>query len=265
MSKNEYRDYYCVISAEVLNDERIPDGAKILYGEINALCHSEGYCFATNEYFSKRRKKSKWTVTQWINLLVEYGYIKREMIYDADKKSIKERRLYVEDNTPKQFEKSNEGSEKNQTEVLRKNKLPSMEKSKYPTVKNLTDNNTVNITSNNTINITPKDNSYSKEDFKIPSESVLEKYNDKLKLEKMRETLNIPSWLDLGDDFFELTANDKKARLSVRKRDKLDELKRHAGGFGIYPEVCDELAKECLEKHGADPKWIDEEITGVKR
>ncbi len=80
-----------------------------------------------------------------------------------------------------------------------------------------------------------------------------------------KEALDVPSWLDLGDDFFELTAQDQRARLFVRKREKKDELKKHAQSYGLYPDVCEELAKECLEKHGADPKWIDEEITGVKR
>ena len=141
----EKRRYYCIIPADVLDDERIPDGAKLLYGEITALCSEKGYCFASNEYLASRRHKTKWTIISWLNCLVDCGYIKRELVYEADKQVVKERRLYLRESHYTQFEKSNEGGSKNQTTQF--------EKSNEGGSKNQTDNNTINNTINNTVDI----------------------------------------------------------------------------------------------------------------
>ena len=140
----EKRGYYCIIPADVLDDERIPDGAKLLYGEITALCSEKGFCFASNDYLASRRKKRKWTIISWINTLVECGYLKRELCYNAESKEVKERRLYLRDTFFTPYEKSDEGSVKNQT--------TSCENSNEGSVKNQTDNNTINNTVNNTVN-----------------------------------------------------------------------------------------------------------------
>ncbi len=154
-----------MISAEVLNDEKIPDGAKILYGEIRALCGSEGYCFATNEYLAKRRNRSKETVRAWITLLCELNYLKRVLIFEDDKRNVKERRLYITENNC-DAENSSEGIVKNDTYTERSaqginENLPTVYgknctgytgKSTEGIKKNLQDNNTYNNTVNNTVN-----------------------------------------------------------------------------------------------------------------
>lgn len=68
---------------------------------------------------------------------------------------------------------------------------------------------------------------------------------------KEEKSLEIPCWLDVGNDYESLSAEDKKMRIICRKMDKLDELKRLAAEYGIPPDEADSLARECMEEHGA--------------
>ena len=68
MTNNE-PGYYAVIPASVRYDSKLPANAKLLYGEITALCNREGYCWATNEYFAELYKTTDKTVSRWIKHL----------------------------------------------------------------------------------------------------------------------------------------------------------------------------------------------------
>ena len=69
--------YYAVIPADVRYDDRIPANAKLLYGEISALIGADGYCFASNQYFSNIYQLSNDSITRLITKLEKNGYIKR--------------------------------------------------------------------------------------------------------------------------------------------------------------------------------------------
>lgn len=53
----------------------ISSSAKLLYGEIRALCSKEGYCWATNKYFSELYKVTPRSITDWISELVEKKFV----------------------------------------------------------------------------------------------------------------------------------------------------------------------------------------------
>lgn len=73
--------YYAVIPAEVRYDQDLTANAKLLYGEITALCNKHGHCWATNEYFAGLYNVSHVSVSKWVNALIQKGYIKSEITF----------------------------------------------------------------------------------------------------------------------------------------------------------------------------------------
>lgn len=92
----EQPSYYSILTANVRYDKRLKNHAdcKVLYSEITALSNKNGYCSASNKYFSKLYDRPVPTISKWINLLKDLGYLKIEMIYKENSKEIKERHIY---------------------------------------------------------------------------------------------------------------------------------------------------------------------------
>lgn len=91
------KSYYAIIPANVRYDDDLTMGARLLYGEITALCNEKGYCWATNNYFAKLYNVGKQTISNWIQSLVRKNYIKTEMEYQENSKQIKNRKIYIVD------------------------------------------------------------------------------------------------------------------------------------------------------------------------
>lgn len=133
------KGYYAVIPATVRYDKRIPANAKLLYGEITALCNQSGLCWAKNTYFANLYEVNNRTIQGWINSLLNAGYIRRDIQYGEDGKTVIRRCLSIassEITTP--CTNFHGGSAENDTTVALKNS---------PII--LQDNTTVNTTKNN--------------------------------------------------------------------------------------------------------------------
>lgn len=89
------RSYYAIIPANVRYDSNIPANAKLLYGEITALCNERGYCWASNAYFAELYKVSKTSVSNWISGLQKQGYLSVELIYKEGSKEIESRYIKI--------------------------------------------------------------------------------------------------------------------------------------------------------------------------
>lgn len=123
-----HKSYYAIIPADVRYDKDLTPNAKLLYGEITALCNEKGYCWAGDKYFCDLYKVNRTTIQRWFKQLEDGGYINREVQYRAGTREIEHRYTYLCD----------KGIRKNET---------------TPTRKNETDNNTsLNTTFNNTNN-----------------------------------------------------------------------------------------------------------------
>lgn len=93
-----HRGYYAIIPAHVRYDKDLTDGAKLLYGEITALCNEKGFCWASDTYFMDLYKVSRSTVQRWFKQLESKGYIKRVIKYKDGSKEIEQRYTYLCDN-----------------------------------------------------------------------------------------------------------------------------------------------------------------------
>lgn len=87
----EKPNYYAIIPAEVRYDKELTANAKLLYGEISALCNKEGYCWATNAYFATLYKTTHVTVSRWFSALEKAGYIETKIEYDKRSKKVTKR------------------------------------------------------------------------------------------------------------------------------------------------------------------------------
>lgn len=91
----ENPNYYSIIPANVRYDKELMANAKLLYGEITALCNENGICWAGNEYFAKLYKVSKETISRWISQLRKKGYINEKIFYKNDSKEIDKRVISI--------------------------------------------------------------------------------------------------------------------------------------------------------------------------
>nr|DAO61797.1 MAG TPA: helix-turn-helix domain protein [Caudoviricetes sp.] len=87
---------YAIIPANVRYDKSIAMGARLLYGEIAALCVEKGFCCATNKYFSTLYEVTEKTIKDWLSALVQNGYLYREIQYEADGKTVARRILRID-------------------------------------------------------------------------------------------------------------------------------------------------------------------------
>jgi len=69
---NKFREI--MIPGDILEDEGLSDGARIIYGKIARLSYKEGYCWANNEFLSG--VKSRRTTSRFIAELQAAGYVK---------------------------------------------------------------------------------------------------------------------------------------------------------------------------------------------
>jgi len=72
-------NFYAIIPAHVRYCKELEPNAKLLYGEITALCSKEGYCWATNKYFADIYDQDIRTVGRWLKSLKDSGFIEIEI------------------------------------------------------------------------------------------------------------------------------------------------------------------------------------------
>lgn len=91
--------YYAIIPADVRYDDQIPANAKLLYGEISALIGKDGFCFASNQYFSEIYGFSDPTISRLIKKLEDAGYVKRVLEKDKSGQVVR-RKIYLSVSVP---------------------------------------------------------------------------------------------------------------------------------------------------------------------
>ena len=176
MTSDNKKSYYAVIPATVRYDNNVVPGAKLLYGEITALCNEKGYCWATNDYFSRLYSVSKRTISTWIKSLCDAGHISAEFVMDKNTHKVKLRCLKV--------------VEENFVTLTKESSRPSRSKLHEPHEENFAENNTKNITINNTLNNISSSQIFEKSkinDERVKKKKVFETDSDPYLLAKFME------------------------------------------------------------------------------
>lgn len=164
--EEQQKSYYAIIPANVRYDKDLAPNAKLLYGEITALCNEKGYCWASNQYFAELYGVSVLSVKRWVNSLVNKGYVYRTLTYKPNSKEVDKRILSIDSGI------------KIDTTSVQKCYDPSIKNDTSSSIKNDTDNNTsINNTFNNT-------NIYKEKNIKKESvNSVIAEYTESKELQ----------------------------------------------------------------------------------
>jgi len=93
-------NYYAIIPANVRYDKNLTPNAKLLYGEITALCNKEGFCWACNDYFAELYGKDVVSISRWISSLKSRGFI--DVL--IDQKATHRRKIYLQTSIQKSQE-----------------------------------------------------------------------------------------------------------------------------------------------------------------
>lgn len=146
----QQKNYFAIIPASVRYDKRLKPLARLLYGEITALCNEKGYCWASNSYFAELYETTNETISRYISQLKEYGYIKID--YNKAEQNIEKRKIYI---AQIQYCQNNQdGIDKTVKGVLTEKSRRYCQNDQYGIDRTVKHNNTENITNNKTENNT---------------------------------------------------------------------------------------------------------------
>jgi hypothetical protein len=87
-------NYYSILTADVRYSDKLSPFDKLLYSDITALTNKNGYCNATNKYFSKVFNKSIRAISRSISVLSDNNFITTSLKRD-DNNEIVERKIYL--------------------------------------------------------------------------------------------------------------------------------------------------------------------------
>lgn len=231
MILNVKNSYYAVIPATVRYDNNVVPSAKLLYGEITALCNEKGYCWATNDYFGRLYSVSKRTISTWIKSLCDAGYISTEFILDNESQKVKVRCLKV--------------VEKNFVALTKETSGPPRSRLREPHEENFAENNTLNNT------------------FNISSSQIFEKSKINDERVKKKKVFEADSEAYLLAKFLErcITENNPKFPQNERQR------QRWAKDFDLMLRIdkidADDIAA-AIEWSQNDNFWRSNILSGKK-
>lgn len=214
--EEQKKSYYAIIPANVRYDANVTPNAKLLYGEITALCNERGYCWATNKYFADLYNVSKTSISKWIKSLEDNGYIESKIVYKEGTKEIENRYITI---IP-------EGNKQKLDTYSTKVDTPIEEKLNTPIEEKLKDNNTlVNNTTNSTSNIifnTPELDKVFNDwlDYKKEKRQSYTKKGLNSLINKIKKQLEVASVSNIVEDIENCMANNYQGIFFKERKQK---------------------------------------------
>ena len=87
--------YFLTIPGSVYDDDNLSDAEKLFFALVSGLTVERGYCYASDEYLSRRTGKNPRSVRRIISALEEAGHLKTETKPKTDGAGGRERRIYL--------------------------------------------------------------------------------------------------------------------------------------------------------------------------
>lgn len=200
----EKKSYYAVIPANVRYDKSLSPNAKLLYGEITALCNAEGYCWASNKYFADLYGVADRTIRRWLRELNERDYIKSRVFYKKGSKEIEKRFITI----------TQQHADENVLTLDTELSTPQDENVLTPTDKNVPDNNTV-------INNTFNNKKVSKNSFDEIIDGYLSPDGESIRFEDCSERRELlQEWLKVRKAK-RAAMTDRAIQMNINKLDEL--------------------------------------------
>ena len=85
--------YFTTLTADIRYHKGLTANEKILYSEIDVLCHKEGYCWANNRFLARLYDVTPETISKWISALQKENLIRVEI----DKSAGNRRKIWIVD------------------------------------------------------------------------------------------------------------------------------------------------------------------------
>lgn len=98
--KEQIKFRFIIIPDFIIQDTSIPDGEKLLFGEIASNSLEKGFCWFSNQYLMNRFNISDRTTSRWIYDLRKKGYITVEIIRRKGSSEIDERKIRIDTTKP---------------------------------------------------------------------------------------------------------------------------------------------------------------------
>ena len=188
----------------------------------------EGYCFATNKYFSKLYNVIPGTISRWINHLEDLGFIEVEIIRN-DKKQVLERRIYIKDNYREFIRNTYEQNKQ----------YPYEQNSIYPISENAKNNN-INIKIDRFFNYIINNSGNNPEDMKENQESQFYELLEKVEFNYTKELLEM--YTEENIDKIKIIIYALKELLMSNRNILISKVTR-AKLLAVY-DTCKEIQKE---------------------
>ena len=221
--------YFCIITSDLLLDNRVSERAKLLYAILTNLSTEKAYCYATNEYLAKIFNCDVRTIQRCLKELEETNYIKIEIKKNNEGTYRKIFVLQATNLTHVERQKCHTGGDKN---VIPKENLNKENLNKVIYKSSQSDNIDLEIKKEsvakkqqitNTIDLTEK---LTNEDLrKLKSVKVETKRDLKEFLEIVKDIKNLSEFIDFAVDNFVMDNNINLIRTSKVFFKKLEELK----------------------------------------
>ena len=91
---------FIIVPDFIIDDSDIPDGEKLLFGEIASNSLEKGFCWFSNKHLMERFHIGERTASRWVNNLRKKGYITINIVKRKNSEEVDERQIKVDTTKP---------------------------------------------------------------------------------------------------------------------------------------------------------------------